>query len=74
MKYVRFKTPEKIAYGVLAGDTIQELAGDLFSGPNLSGKQYDLDAIKLLAPCLPTKAVCIGLNYRDHASEMKCYC
>lgn len=71
MKFVRFETPEKIAYGVLTGNTIQELAGDLFSSPNLSGKQYDLATINLLAPCLPTKAVCIGLNYRDHASEMK---
>jgi 2-keto-4-pentenoate hydratase/2-oxohepta-3-ene-1,7-dioic acid hydratase in catechol pathway len=24
-----------------------------------------------LAPCLPTKVVAIGLNYRDHAEEVK---
>ena len=71
MKYVRFENDGKIAYGVLSGDQIEELAGDLFSQPTFSGKQFKLTDVKLLAPCLPSKAVCIGLNYRDHASEMK---
>ena len=71
MKYVRFDNDGKIAYGVLSGNQIQELAGDLFSQPTFSGKQFPVANVKLLAPCLPSKAICIGLNYRDHASEMK---
>jgi 2-keto-4-pentenoate hydratase/2-oxohepta-3-ene-1,7-dioic acid hydratase in catechol pathway len=27
--------------------------------------------VRLLSPCLPTKIVAVGLNYRDHAEEMK---
>ena len=62
MKYVRFENDGKIAYGILSGDQIQELVGDLFSQPTFSGKQFKLTGVKLLAPCLPSKAVCIGLN------------
>ena len=30
-----------------------------------------LDAVRVLAPVRPSKMVCVGLNYRDHAAEMK---
>jgi 2-keto-4-pentenoate hydratase/2-oxohepta-3-ene-1,7-dioic acid hydratase in catechol pathway len=30
-----------------------------------------LDRVKVLAPVSPSKMVCVGLNYRDHAAEMK---
>jgi 2-keto-4-pentenoate hydratase/2-oxohepta-3-ene-1,7-dioic acid hydratase in catechol pathway len=29
-----------------------------------------LDAVTVLAPVLPSKIVCVGLNYRDHAKEV----
>lgn len=34
-----------------------------------AGTAYDLDEVELLAPCEPTKLVCIGLNYAAHAAE-----
>ncbi len=35
------------------------------------GETYDLskDDVTLLAPCEPSKIVCVGLNYADHAAE-----
>ena len=30
-----------------------------------------LPSLKILAPARPSKFVCVGLNYRDHAAEMK---
>ena len=71
MKYVRFEAQGKIAHGVLAGEIIQEMAGDFFSHSDLTGNQYKLAEVTLLAPCQPSKAVCVGVNYRDHAAEMK---
>jgi 2-keto-4-pentenoate hydratase/2-oxohepta-3-ene-1,7-dioic acid hydratase in catechol pathway len=45
--------------------------GDLFGGYQpgaaVSG---GLAAVKLLAPVLPRKIVCVGLNYKDHAAEV----
>ena len=34
-------------------------------------KEFSLDQVRLLPPSLPTKIVAIGLNYRDHAEELK---
>lgn len=30
---------------------------------------YILDELKVLPPCVPSKIVCVGLNYKDHAEE-----
>ena len=30
-----------------------------------------MSAVKLLAPCQPSKIVAVGLNYRSHAAEVK---
>lgn len=46
--------------------------GDLFggceAGPAIAG---GLPAVRVLAPVRPSKIVCVGLNYRDHAAEVK---
>jgi len=34
-----------------------------------SGACFRLDQVKLLAPVVPSKLICIGLNYRLHAEE-----
>jgi len=72
MKIVRFEIDNTVSYGVLAADNqIQVLSGDIFSDTfTETGKRLLLENVKLLAPCVPSKAVCIGLNYHDHAREM----
>jgi 2-keto-4-pentenoate hydratase/2-oxohepta-3-ene-1,7-dioic acid hydratase in catechol pathway len=35
-----------------------------------AGEIYKLRDVKLLSPCLPTKIVCVGLNYVEHAREL----
>jgi 2-keto-4-pentenoate hydratase/2-oxohepta-3-ene-1,7-dioic acid hydratase in catechol pathway len=37
---------------------------------HVGGKEYALDKVTVLPPCKPTKIVCVGLNYKDHAAEM----
>ena len=37
---------------------------------SFGGETYDLDAVDVLPPCDPTKIVCIGRNYADHAAEL----
>ena len=41
--------------------------GSYTAGETLTG---GLDALKVLAPVVPSTIVCVGLNYRDHAAEM----
>lgn len=46
------------------------LEGDLF-GDYSAGAAVEGDMPALLAPVMPTKVMAIGLNYKDHAAEMK---
>jgi len=38
---------------------------------HIAGREYPMDKVKVLPPCSPTKIVCVGLNYKGHAAEMK---
>ena len=42
--------------------------GDIF-GKFTEGPEISPDGIKVLAPVMPSKIVCVGLNYKDHAAE-----
>ena len=71
MKIVRFEHEGNIKFGILNGEQITVVTGDIFSDYQLSKQVVDLQIVKLLSPCVITKAVCVGLNYRGHAQEMK---
>ena len=68
-RFIRFQQEDRIAYGRLEGDTIHVLSGDLFDSREESGETLPLSSVTLLAPCQPTKVLCVGFNYRDHAEE-----
>lgn len=68
-KYVRFSHAGQTSYGVLEGETIKVLDGDLFSSPRTSDKTLPLSDVRLLPPCDPSKVVAVGLNYKSHLGE-----
>lgn len=70
MKFVRFIKDEKIFYGSLEKAKIQVIVGNIFENFEITNEEYNLSEVKLLSPCTPSKIVCVGLNYRDHAQEM----
>ena len=59
----RFKYDNEIFYGEVKGDRVVVDKG-LFSDTFL------LRDLQLLPPVQPTKIICVGLNYRDHAKEL----
>jgi 2-keto-4-pentenoate hydratase/2-oxohepta-3-ene-1,7-dioic acid hydratase in catechol pathway len=79
LRIVRFAAQSKIKYGVLEGDnTIRGFRISPFarfkgsvSSLKLDGGIYKLKDVKLLAPCVPSKIVALGLNYHQHAGELK---
>jgi 2-keto-4-pentenoate hydratase/2-oxohepta-3-ene-1,7-dioic acid hydratase in catechol pathway len=71
MKIVRYEAESKINWGVIEGDSVREMEGDPFGHFHLTSKMKKMGEVKLLAPCLPSKIVALGLNYRDHAEEVK---
>jgi 2-keto-4-pentenoate hydratase/2-oxohepta-3-ene-1,7-dioic acid hydratase in catechol pathway len=68
-KYVRFAEGSHVAYGVLEGDAVAELAGSLFDNPKPTGRRVKLADVKLLAPVTPSKVIAVGLNYQTHLGE-----
>ena len=69
-KYVRYSYNGIEAYGILNGETINELQGnDLFSSPEETGNTVALSKVNLLAPCNPSKVLAVGLNYRSHIGD-----
>ena len=65
-KYVRYEFEGENSYGILDGENVHELDGDLYDSPRKSGKTLPLTDIRLLAPGTPSKVIAIGLNYRSH--------
>ena len=58
--------PETIL-GLLEQNSIENVARAVESG---SGKRLDMDSVILISPIpRPSKIICVGLNYLDHATE-----
>lgn len=69
VKYVRYSHGGRVAYGVLDGDRVRELTGDLFSNPRPTGTVVRASEVTLLAPVEPSKVIAVGLNYKSHLGE-----
>lgn len=73
MNIIRFKHKDEILFGNFNQEkntaTIYE--GTPFNGLFKTNKEVSLDKIEIMTPCDYSKAVCIGLNYRDHAIEFE---
>jgi 2-keto-4-pentenoate hydratase/2-oxohepta-3-ene-1,7-dioic acid hydratase in catechol pathway len=70
MKIVRFTTGFNIQYGVIDGDMITGLAAPPYEGIELTHNFYRPTDMRLLAPCVPSKIIALGVNYRSHGEEM----
>ncbi|MEA2580761.1 MAG: hypothetical protein QOE83_1653 [Actinomycetota bacterium] len=71
MKLLRFHHRDRIATGIIepGSDVIRVLAGTFFEDPLPTGEEILTDDVRLLAPVLPSKVVCVGKNYEAHAAE-----
>jgi len=76
MKLLRFKTGDMKKNGVLVGGDIIEISQPILEASELSledlnsQESYSFQEVEILTPVEPTKVVCVGLNYRDHAEEL----
>ena len=74
MKYGRFEQNDKVFFGIVEGDNVQELEGSPFEQHSTSSRKHKLGDLKILTPCMPYNFYCAGLNYLAHfnwASERK---
>jgi len=66
-RITRFRTAAYEGYGLLDTDSIRELETPWSNKP---GRSHALDSVTLLPAVAPSKIVCVGRNYVDHAKEM----
>ena len=82
MKYCRFQLNGQAQYGLVEAVAGREAITRLLLAPpeeaggdleDLASKRIDqvfLDEARLLPPVRPSKIVCVGRNYREHAAEL----
>src|SRR5882724_5182751 len=80
MRYCRFQHASGPQYGLIQNrdgeDFITELLppwpenANATTAANTAFQPIAVSKAKLLAPVVPSKIICVGRNYRDHASEL----
>lgn len=69
MKIVRIKAGDDIAYGIADTEGVLVYNGSPFVAWEPTETVVPWTSVNLLAPVLPTKILCVGKNYEDHAAE-----
>jgi 2-keto-4-pentenoate hydratase/2-oxohepta-3-ene-1,7-dioic acid hydratase in catechol pathway len=71
MRIARFSLNGEPKFGIVDGPELVVLNGHpLVAGYDTTGERIPIKEVKLLAPTIPSKVVCVGLNYADHVSEV----
>jgi len=71
MMIARFSNGAEPRFGIVDGPELVVLKGHpLAVGYETTGERIPLKDVKLLAPTIPSKIVCIGKNFADHAAEI----
>jgi 2-keto-4-pentenoate hydratase/2-oxohepta-3-ene-1,7-dioic acid hydratase in catechol pathway len=56
--------------GIVEGNAVAEVRGELWGDLQRTGRHWPVDKIKFLPPSNPSKIVCVGRNFAAHASEL----
>mgnify|MGYP002623808470 CR=1 FL=1 len=67
--YCRFQAGDTTAYGIVDGETIHELSGDLFGKWKKTDRTHAVDDVELLVPSEPTQVLALAGNYESHLGD-----
>jgi 2-keto-4-pentenoate hydratase/2-oxohepta-3-ene-1,7-dioic acid hydratase in catechol pathway len=56
--------------GIIENDTVWEIVGEVWGNRQRTGLKWRVSQIKFLPPSTPSKIICVGRNYLDHAKEL----
>jgi 2-keto-4-pentenoate hydratase/2-oxohepta-3-ene-1,7-dioic acid hydratase in catechol pathway len=71
MRIIRFQHEEgQPKYGWLTEGKVGDIQGDIFGSYKRREAKTPLSEVSLLPPSQPTKILCVGRNYVDHAKEL----
>ena len=67
-RYVRFAIPEqdRIWWGTVDGDDVIAMTDAPYNQGSVTTDRWPRADVRILAPAIPSKIICIGLNYHAH--------
>ena len=68
-KYARFQIGDTIAYGIVEGERVRQIDGDLFGKWRRTDQTYAMKDVKLLVPATPSKNLAMAGNYKTHLHD-----
>ena len=69
MRIARFEIDGLARYGVVEGDSITEIRGDVFGSFERTSTAHGIENVRLLAPVTPSQMFGPGVNFADHLHE-----
>jgi 2-keto-4-pentenoate hydratase/2-oxohepta-3-ene-1,7-dioic acid hydratase in catechol pathway len=69
VKFARFQMGKIVSYGIVEGDDIRRIEGNLFGEWKPTEEKFKISEVTLLVPTQPTKVVAAAGNYKSHLSE-----
>jgi 2-keto-4-pentenoate hydratase/2-oxohepta-3-ene-1,7-dioic acid hydratase in catechol pathway len=70
MKWVRYETAAGPRQGLLEGDTVEEIEGDMFGSHKRTGRRLAYAGLRLLPPLVPVTFYAAGVNYPTHFKKV----
>ncbi|TYR79446.1 DUF2437 domain-containing protein [Priestia megaterium] len=70
MKFARFTVDSTNYTGIINGDVLRELKGDIFGKWEYTGENFSTDEVKFLAPLEPNQVIGIGANYVQNVEDL----
>ena len=71
MRIIRYQMKNQAPkFGWVFDDNVGEIEGSIFDEYRRQEATIPLADVRLLSPCLPSKIVCVGRNYVEHAREL----
>jgi 2-keto-4-pentenoate hydratase/2-oxohepta-3-ene-1,7-dioic acid hydratase in catechol pathway len=67
--FVRFQHGQTVSYGLLEGEMVRPIDGDLFGEHQVLSERIPISEVFLLAPVVPSKVIAVGLNYQSHLGD-----
>ena len=66
MLLCRFESAGRISHGIVEGDRVAVIGGDLLGERKATGESLALSQVRLLAPLVPPKVLAAAVNYQSH--------
>jgi Fumarylacetoacetate (FAA) hydrolase family/Rv2993c-like, N-terminal len=66
-RYARFRIGDTVAYGIVEGDQVREIVGDLFGDWRPGKRTFPLASVELLVPVArPSQVLALAGSYKSH--------